>query len=254
MRLVVDSCTTKGHKALNEDRVLVGDTILSGGSISAELSGRALFAIFDGVSTGGEGSLAAQIAAEVFSDSFRNNLDLPAKELVTLAAKGAQDGITMLKHEGRINSLSACTVTGFFIDENGNVIIFNAGDSRTYRMRNNILVQLTSDNTVVRQMERDGAPKELVAEAYATDAHTITRAIGMNSVVPHALDLYESFAVPGDVFFVCSDGVSDVLSDSKIEYLIGRLGQEHACEGIVAQALSSGSLDNVSAVLVRVFD
>lgn len=254
MRIVAGSYTTKGHKPLNEDRVLVGGAILSGGGISVELSGRALFAVFDGVSTGGEGGLAAQISAEIFYETCCSNPDLPVIELVALAAKTAQGVLDTLKHKRRINSLSACTVTGICLGEDGDAAIFNAGDSRTYRIRNSVLAQLTTDNTVISQMIRDGAPDSLIAEACETESHAITHALGMTGGGAGTLDLNESFVVAGDTFFICSDGVTDVLADSEIESMLDARGQEQACECVVTRALDAGAMDNVSATIIRVFN
>jgi len=133
--------------------------------------------------------------------------------------------------------------------EDGVAYIVNVGDSRLYQMRETIS-QITIDHSLVEEMVQSG---EIQKEEMRThpNKNIITRALGTGiSVRP---DCFEIEVREGDVLLLCSDGLTNMLEDSRIENIIrehnGDLAQ--AGEILVEQANEAGGKDNISVILIR---
>lgn len=255
MSFLISASTTRGIKPLNEDRVVVAGTCISAGSISVETAAPCCVAVMDGVSTGGEGSLAAQLAADRLAelDGTQALAENPA-DAVSRTMEDAQSALLDLKSKGKVNRGAACTVSGICFGTDGKLTVYNVGDSRVYRVRAGILSQLTHDDTLVGSMKDNGATPEMIAEVLATDAHTITRALGIDGPQRAVKTTVGSIYVPGDTYLVCSDGLSGTLDDELLEGLLSNDMNPCTALTLVKLALSSGADDNVSAVVVRVVD
>lgn len=129
-------------------------------------------------------------------------------------------------------------------------IYAHVGDSRIYRFRRHRLEQLTQDHSLISEMLNQG--KITVADKNGIlYKNIITKAIGTDAEVEPAVHL--SIIRPKDCFFMCSDGISDLLSRQEIE---GFLGQPYTVEekvrGLICAAKQKGGFDNITAVLVEV--
>jgi serine/threonine protein phosphatase PrpC len=122
-----------------------------------------------------------------------------------------------------------------------------AGDSRAYRLRNDMLDQLTSDHSLVQSLVEDGAITEAEAERHP-EANVITRAVGDGSD-ELGLDKVAGDILAGDRFLLCSDGLHKALPAPELARL---LAEDAAAAPLVAAALGRGSSDNVTAVVVEV--
>ncbi|HEY4177140.1 MAG TPA: protein phosphatase 2C domain-containing protein [Kofleriaceae bacterium] len=125
----------------------------------------------------------------------------------------------------------------------GCAIISHVGDSRIYRMRGGVVEQLTADHSLYNQLVAAGMEP---ASDFAW-RHVVTRALGTTSGVP---DVQCTPIVSGDVFLVCSDGLSEVLGTDELAKLLA-LSPETACRQLVDAAYDAGSRDNISAIVVR---
>jgi len=137
----------------------------------------------------------------------------------------------------------------------GQCYIGHVGDSRAYRLRSGVLEALTEDHSVVQQMVRDGLISEAEARM-APNRNVITRAVGLDPVVD--AEVRSWVRGPGDVFLLCSDGLTDMLTEQELELLLNaRLspageGDLHdAADSLIEAANDAGGVDNVSVVLVR---
>lgn len=131
-----------------------------------------------------------------------------------------------------------------------NLFVVHAGDSRCYLFRSGQLQQLTSDHTLVAELVRRGTMRPENA-AHHMYRHVVTNAIGDNMselvVEVRKLDL-----LPQDALLVCSDGLTDMLSDDRIKAILQ--AEEHpklACERLVVEANDEGGRDNVTAIVAR---
>lgn len=122
-------------------------------------------------------------------------------------------------------------------------IIGHVGDSRVYRMRAGVVEQLTVDHSLANQLIAAG----MSPGADFAWRHVVTRALGTSSGVP---DVMRAHVLSGDVFLVCSDGLSEVLSPERIAELLAAPA-EIACRALVDAAYIAGSRDNISAIVVR---
>ncbi len=123
------------------------------------------------------------------------------------------------------------------------------GDSRCYRLREGRLEQLTLDHSLVEEQVRMGRMSE--SEALRSPLrNVITRALGtQNSVTP---DCFEIQAEPGDVFMLCSDGLTRELTDPVIESILRcNLALQDRCDRLIEAAKKAGGHDNITCVLVQ---
>lgn len=125
------------------------------------------------------------------------------------------------------------------------------GDSRLYRFRDGELSQVTEDHTVVQELVNGGFYTPEQART-AVSKNIVTRAVGVNDDVK--VDVLESAVQVGDVYLVCSDGLSDMLGDADIADTLSRRGADLAqtTDALIAMANDRGGHDNVSVILARV--
>lgn len=125
-------------------------------------------------------------------------------------------------------------------------VIFWAGDSRAYLLRDGRLYRMTEDHTQVQDMVEAGLLTPQEAEHHPM-MHVISRAVGVESALE--LDAIADDAAVGDVFLLCSDGLHGIVSDDEIAGVLG-VNAISAPEQLVQIALSRGAPDNVTVVTV----
>ena len=130
-------------------------------------------------------------------------------------------------------------------------VVVWAGDSRAYRYRDGALEQLTRDHSRVQEMVGEGLVSAEEAAEHP-DSNLITRAIGVAEDL--VLDSVMFDVEIGDVFLLCSDGLSGELSDPDIARELLEENPGEACNALVEQALARGARDNVTAVIVSAAD
>ncbi len=128
--------------------------------------------------------------------------------------------------------------------------IGHVGDSRCYRIRDGEIEQLTRDHSLINdalEMKPDLAPEEIAR----LPKNIITRALGMKDAVK--VDIRSETLVDGDVFLLCSDGLSGMVTDQEILEVVSLTDDpQEACELLVAEANDGGGTDNISALVVRI--
>jgi protein phosphatase len=130
--------------------------------------------------------------------------------------------------------------------------IAHVGDSRAYRVRGGQLELLTQDHTWVNEQVVAGYLSEEQARSHPLK-NVVTRALGGESEV--VVDVREVEVQPGDLFLLCSDGLTTMLTDEEIRSHVARTQPlESICRNLVEHANSKGGLDNITAVLVTVVE
>jgi serine/threonine protein phosphatase PrpC len=135
------------------------------------------------------------------------------------------------------------------IAEDRHVWMLNVGDSRGYRLRHRRLEQITRDHSLVDEQVRQGHISR--AEALRSPLrNVITRALGTQvDVTP---DTFALEPEPGDLFLLCSDGLTRELDDGLIESLLSDdLPLEKLCEQLIKAANKAGGQDNITCLLLR---
>lgn len=131
------------------------------------------------------------------------------------------------------------------------LVIAHVGDSRVYRLRGEVLEQVTSDHSLMQELIDRGfySPAEAAENA---PKNLVTRALGIESTVE--VSLREEPCVSGEVFLLCSDGLNDMVSDEDIRLTLCKFGSNllDAARDLVRLANEGGGRDNITVVLGRV--
>jgi serine/threonine protein phosphatase PrpC len=213
------------------------------------------YCVADGMGGGEGGAEASRIVCSALSSAVADNHDFAER------VRGVAEAIHASNTKIREFAASAgyrqmaTTVTIFLVDP-GNCrsgVVGHVGDSRVYRFRKGSLVRLTHDHTLAGELERSA-----VANALAGDlggrrhviAHMLTRAVGLEKEVQP--DWRKIDIKSGDWFLLCSDGVYDMVPDSKLEAAIAAGGMPHeVVRRIADEVVAAGAEDNYSMVIIR---
>ena len=206
-----------------------------------------IFLVADGMGGHSSGDVASRIVAEECSV-------LVGRPFVTIEA--LQE--CFLRAASRMREALAgrnggATVAGAAIarhDDAAYWLVFNIGDSRVYRMVDGELTQVTVDHSVVQELLDAGRLSADEAALHA-DRHVVTRALSTDSASEP--DYWMIPATRDDRLLICSDGLTDELSDAEVQTILGTVTDaQEAAEALVAAALAAGGRDNVSVVVVDV--
>jgi protein phosphatase len=146
------------------------------------------------------------------------------------------------------------TATVAFIDAPAEQIVFgHVGDSRAYRLRGNVLEQMTTDHSLVAELVESGVLTPEEAERHPQRS-AITRAVGTERTID--IDVFTVPAELGDLVLLCSDGLTDMLSEDEIAatLLEADSDPEQAAGALVAAANARGGEDNITVVLFELVD
>ncbi len=206
-----------------------------------------LFAVADGMGGAQAGEVASRLAAAAFRE-YREADELAPEERVRAIIKEANRRIyDRARTDSEVSGMGT-TVTAALLTD-GRVVIGHVGDSRAYRIRNGRLEQLTDDHSLVADLMRSGRLTAEEAEGHPQRS-VITRALGTDPDVD--VDTLVVEVEAGDLFLLCSDGLSTMVSDSEVLKTVERAGTlEEAARDLVRAANTGGGEDNVTVVLFR---
>jgi serine/threonine-protein phosphatase Stp1 len=139
------------------------------------------------------------------------------------------------------------TVVALIIRDHHYAVLW-AGDSRAYRIRKGALDLLTTDHSPVEEMVASGLLTRQEAQSHPM-AHMLSRAVGARANL--ALDLCSGDVLPGDVFLLCSDGLTRTVHDKEIVMLMDQNTPRYAASALVDLALARDAADNVTVVTVE---
>jgi serine/threonine protein phosphatase PrpC len=210
-----------------------------------------VFVVCDGMG----GAAAGEIASSLAVDEMLRLLSgrgqdphAPLPDAAEQAILAANDAIFSRAQRNHRLSGMGTTLVALAVEER-RVWVLNIGDSRGYRLRSGHLEQLTLDHSLVEEQVRMGRMTR--SEALRSPLrNVITRALGTQGRVTP--DIFELEADPGDLFLLCSDGLTRELSDAEIESLLSHGSSlEELCARLVNAAKKAGGHDNITCVLVR---
>jgi PPM family protein phosphatase len=206
-----------------------------------------LFAVADGMGGAQAGEVASRLAAIAFRE-FHDADDLDPEERVATIIQEANRRIYERAKSDAQASGMGTTITAALVAGNG-VAVGHVGDSRAYRLRNGQLEQLTEDHSLVADLVRSGRLSPDEADSHPQRS-VITRALGTD---PHVdVDTFTAEAEAGDVFLLCSDGLTTMVGDDEIAETVARSSSlEEATKALVKAANRAGGEDNVTVVIFR---
>jgi PPM family protein phosphatase len=207
-----------------------------------------IFAVADGMGGAQAGEVAARLATAVFHE-FHEADELEAEQRVAAIIKEANRRIYERARGDTEVSGMGTTVTAALV-EGSRIVIGHVGDSRAYRLRGGRLEQLTDDHSLVADLVRGGRISPEEAETHPQRS-VITRALGTDPEVD--VDSLAVDAEAGDVYLLCSDGLTTMVADDEILAIVGRAKSlEHAGKDLVKAANRRGGEDNITVVLFAV--
>jgi protein phosphatase len=206
-----------------------------------------LFAVADGMGGAQAGEVASRLAAAAFRE-YREADELAPEERVQAIIKEANPRIyDRARTDSEVSGMGT-TVTAALLTD-GRVVIGHVGDSRAYRIRSGRLEQLTDDHSLVADLMRSGRLTAEEAEGHPQRS-VITRALGTDPDVD--VDTLVVEVEAGDLFLLCSDGLSTMVSDSDVLQTVERAATlDEAARDLVRAANTGGGEDNVTVVLFR---
>jgi protein phosphatase len=209
-----------------------------------------LFVVADGMGGAQAGEVASRAAAESFAQNLPSG---PPERLLEETIEGANRTIHELARKDPGLAGMGTTITAALVDLDAEeVAIGHVGDSRAYRLRDGKFEQLTRDHSLVEEMRRKGQLTDAQAEDHPQRS-IITRALGPEPEVE--VDLRTVPALAGDVFLICSDGLTTMLDDEKIAHVLTRATSlQSAVKALVDEANRAGGRDNITVVLFRLAD
>jgi len=234
MPLAAHGVSLKGRRKINEDAMVVDAAI-------------GLFVVADGMGGHNAGEVASALAVQSIQE-FLGRAEDTNESTVTEALCLANDQVlnaatTNPTYEGMGTTVVAACV------KDASLVFGSVGDSRIYRMSGGTLEQLTDDDSWVSRV--------LPADAIGTEEasrhpmrHVLTKVVGLREDMEPSVG--SSPFAPGDTLLLCSDGLHGVMNDAAIAALLAGTGSvESIASELVERALSSGSTDNITALVVR---
>jgi PPM family protein phosphatase len=209
-----------------------------------------LFAVADGMGGAQAGEVASRIAAGAFERGTWSE-GAPAEGQLEQIAQSANRKIHKLAQEDSSRAGMGTTLTAAMVRDD-EVAFSHVGDSRAYVLRAGQLKRLTKDHSLVEELRRQGRLTEEQAEEHPQRS-IITRALGPEPSVN--VDTMTFPARDGDVFLLCSDGLTTMVSDEQIrDILVNARSLRGAVHKLIDAANRGGGRDNITAVAFRVAD
>jgi protein phosphatase len=211
-------------------------------------SGARWIMVADGMGGHAGGAVASRVAVETVSSVVASSQDTP-----DVALRSALEAANRVVHdEAQANAqLAGMGTTGVAVlfSADGMAFVANVGDSRAYRMRGGALEQITLDHSLVAELQRRGVLTEEEALVHPR-RNEVLRSLGVEPEV--IVDLHELDLAPGDLFLLCSDGLSGVVRDAEIADVMHREAPAQAVRTLVDFANSRGGPDNVTVQIARI--
>ena len=209
-----------------------------------------VFVVADGMG----GAQAGEVASKAAAESFDRELpQAPPERVLRETIETANRAIHERAQRDPELAGMGTTITATIVDpEAEEVAIGHVGDSRAYRLRGAKFERLTRDHSLVEEMRRKGQLTDAQVEDHPQRS-IITRALGPEPEVE--VDLQTVPALPGDVFLICSDGLTTMLGDEQIARLLARATSlDAAVRALVDEANRAGGRDNITVVAFRLED
>ncbi|HZV99727.1 MAG TPA: Stp1/IreP family PP2C-type Ser/Thr phosphatase [Methylophilaceae bacterium] len=176
-------------------------------------------------------------------------MQVESRLLYDAVAKANESIYSVSQDQPQCAGMGTTLVVGLFT--NNKLLAGHIGDSRLYRLRNDEFTQITEDHSLLQEQIKSG----LITPEQAKVSHNknlVTRAVGIDSEVE--LELHEHDVEVGDIYLLCSDGLSDLVEDEDIHLTLSTLSAnlELAANQLIQMANDNGGKDNISVILARV--
>lgn len=227
-------------------------------SLAAD-AGIGLAVLADGMGGYNAGEVASGIAVELIRTELKKALatknpeELNGKDAEQLIANYAGRANTAIyqasQSQPQYSGMGTTLVVALWHDNQ--ISVGHIGDSRLYRSRDGALEQITRDHSLLQEQIDSGMITKEQAR-HSQNKNLVTRAVGIDPEVETEVHTYS--VQPGDVYLLCSDGLSDMVPDEDVQLTLESLASNLplAAEQLVQQANDNGGRDNISVILVRI--
>src|SRR5690349_21508052 len=230
----------------------------------AILQDHELYIVADGMGGHRAGDVASKLATEAIVDFFRAtaaedftwpfHFDARMSEeenrLLTGIKIANRQIVERSSRSRECHGMGTTVVGALFSGKKGKMYIGHVGDSRAYRVRSGQIRQMTRDHSLVNDYLA-AMPDMTEEQRSELPKNVITRALGMQDNVE--VDLQSDECQSGDVYVLCSDGLSGMITDREILTVVGSSEKlEEACRKLVTLANEHGGEDNITAIVIRV--
>lgn len=210
-----------------------------------------IYIVADGMGGHSGGEVASALAVETVKEiiASKEAATQSSRELLYRAFKEASNRIfdKAATVSPELSGMGTTMVTCYVRDQH--IYIANVGDSRCYLFRRPLLWQLTEDHSLINEQIRAGIVTEEQAKKL-TGRNVITRSVGYErDVVP---DILERELIEGEVYLLCSDGLSGLVDDQRISEILTQNPPDKAAALCLQQALNNGGDDNVTVLVLEV--
>ncbi len=256
MKLTHASATDVGRRRKeNEDSILVDADI-------------GLYILSDGMGGHASGEVASKISVEFTRDffvknksltdddigklyTFSENMPPPAKKLAYAIMAANAEVIAVAKKEPNLKGMGATIVA--VLKGEKELYIGHVGDSRIYLLRDGALKQMTEDHSVYNEEKKRGKVALDILEK-SPFRNRLVRAMG--HMKEAKVDTQSNSPRKGDIFLLCSDGLTDMVKDGEIADIISSNDGDlsYACSSLVDKANENGGKDNISVLLIKVVE
>lgn len=209
-----------------------------------------LYIVADGMGGHNAGDFASKYTVETVVREIKGSVETKTFRIIGKAIRVANELLRAKAREdvklyGMGTTIVVATV------ENHQVEIANVGDSRLYIIGEDGIRQITRDHSLVEEMVRMGGMNKEAARNHP-DKNIITRAVGARDSVE--VDFFTEELKHGDIVLMCSDGLSNMLSDEEIESIVSmNLPLEEKAQMLIDSANNNGGKDNIAVVLIDDF-
>lgn len=208
-----------------------------------------LAVLADGVGGAVGGEVASGWIVNAFINLDKSRLSRPLAEAMCEALRWGNEAIGFIADCRPHLAGMGTTLTAAALTNDGDVLLMNVGDSRTYLFRARRLRQLTHDDTLVQTLVDSGAITAADARHHPQRSIVVDAIDGQPRPAPGVTSLK---AVPGDRLLLCSDGLSDVIDDDVIAKALQIQPPEDCARTLIDLALRAGSRDNISVIVADV--
>ena len=237
--IYVATCAGRQHKA-SEDAVLIGQNILCESSETLEIPKKGFICLADGVGGNYGGAQASHFVLDALTAVGDVNDDQLKNKMIEV-----NDRLIEFAQDDPDAASMATTLTGIYISENQRFLI-HIGNTRAYVKQGNYLKQITSDHTTYNWLKSTGRAEE----AESSNKNVITNCFGGGDKKLLS-KLYVSKIQPFSLMLLTSDGAHEYVDiDTLEEILVRNVSSEEKCQEILAKAISNGSNDDISVVII----
>lgn len=208
-----------------------------------------LYIVADGIGGHNAGEVASKNSVVFFCDYVRENnddvVDLMVSALCYSNNKVHDLSVTVSEFEDMGTTFTALTI------KDNKLVGVHVGDSRLYILRDGVISQLTNDHTYAMELLKAGILSEEEAKV-SRESHMLTRAIGSTSTI--VVDTIIHDILDGDILLMCSDGLSNMVEDSKILEIISKkeMSTNDKVANLISLANENGGKDNISVIVVEI--